>query len=104
MKFQKQGSGYDLKKFFVINPGLSRFICSFSLYANDGRIDDYTYCNQVERGQFRLNQKVGLGIRKGCITVEHRAHFNQIRSILTSVKLTKVPGSDNLMYGNVIIR
>lgn len=75
-----------------------------ALYADDGKIDDYTYCRQVERGNFRLHPKVGLGISKGCITVESQANFNHIHAVLTSVKPIQVPGTDIQAYGKVIVR
>ena len=75
----------------------------FALYADDGQVDDITYCNEVERGNFRLHPKVGLGISKGCITIESHADFNHIRVILKSVKPLKVPNTDILAYGNVVV-
>lgn len=44
----------------------------FALYADDGRIDDYTFCNEIERGNFRLHPKGPRGISKGCIDREQR--------------------------------
>ena len=76
----------------------------FALYANDGRIDDKTYCNHIERGNFRLHPKMGLGISKGCITIENIGHFNQIRMLLKSNKPTKIVGTDLLTYGTVLVR
>lgn len=75
----------------------------FALYANDGRINDFTFCNHVERGHFRLHPKVGLGISKGCITIASQAHFNQLRSILKSVKPVPVAGGIQA-YGKVLVR
>jgi hypothetical protein len=76
----------------------------FSLYANDGRIDDKTYCNQVLRGNFRLHPKLGLGISKGCITIENVSDFNQIRARLKSNKPIKIKGADFFAYGTVIVK
>lgn len=76
----------------------------FSLYADDGRIDDKMYCKQVERGSFRLHPKTGLGISKGCITVESAGHFNQLRAIIKSNTPINVKGTDVLAYGVVVVK
>lgn len=76
----------------------------FSLYANDGRIDDETYCNNVERGNFRLHPKIGLGISKGCITIENPNHFMQIRALLKASAPMKIKGTDILAYGTVVVK
>ncbi len=76
----------------------------FSLYANDGRIDDKTYCNHVGRGNFRLHPKTGFGISKGCITIENPSHFNHIRALLKSSKPMKIKDTDILAYGTVVVK
>lgn len=76
----------------------------FSLYANDGKINDEMYCNEVKRGNFRLHPKVGRGLSKGCITIDKQSEFNIIRSILKSVKKQPIPGSALLAYGKVIVK
>lgn len=76
----------------------------FALYAADSVIDDRTYCNEVERGNFRLHPKVGRGQSKGCITIENIAHFNHIRAILTSATPLTIPGTSHKAYGKVVVK
>lgn len=76
----------------------------FALYANDGRIDDETYCNEVKRGNFRLHPKVGRGISKGCITIDRQSDFNMIFAILKGAPKQTIPGSTLSAYGQVIVR
>ncbi len=76
----------------------------FALYANDGKIDDETYCNEVKRGSFSLHLKVGRGISKGCITIERQSDFNIIRAMLKAVPKQAIPGSTLSAYGKVIVK
>ena len=76
----------------------------FALYADDGRIDDETFCNGVRRGNFRLHPAVGRGLSKGCITIQQQSDFNIIKGMLRGVKNVKVPCTDILTYGKVIVR
>lgn len=76
----------------------------FALYANDGKIDDETYCNEVKRGSFRLHQKVGRGISKGCITIDRQSDFNLIRALLKGSLREEIPGSEFKAYGKVCVR
>jgi hypothetical protein len=76
----------------------------FALYSNDGKIDDETYCNEVKRGNFRLHPKVGRGISKGCITIDHQSDFNTIRAILKGAPKQAIPGSTITAYGKVVVR
>jgi hypothetical protein len=72
----------------------------FALHAIDGKIDDETFCQEVKRGAFRLHPK-GFGISKGCIAIER--HFDQLSTMLRSVKPTAIKGSDLLAYGKVSV-
>lgn len=76
----------------------------FALYANDGKIDDETYCKEVQRGNFRLHPKVGEGISKGCITINRQSDFNTIRDLLRGTSKQAIPGSTLLAYGKVIVK
>lgn len=76
----------------------------FALYAIDQKIDDYTYCNEVERGNFRLHPKGRIGVSKGCIVLEKHADFLQLRAFLTSAKPVPIPGSKLKAYGKVVVR
>lgn len=76
----------------------------FALYADDGRIDDYMLCDEVERGNFRLHPKGVRGISKGCITIESDAHYLQIYTTLKSASPILIPGSQRRAYGKVVVR
>ena len=76
----------------------------FSLYANDGKIDDETFCNKVKRGRFRLHPKGPLGISEGCITIESRADFQRLRIMLKGSSTVSVPGIALKAYGMVVVK
>lgn len=76
----------------------------FALYAIDNRIDDHAYCNEVERGNFRLHPKGPYGISKGCIVINDPAKYSYLRLILKSSKLTPIPGTKHSAYGKVVVR
>lgn len=75
----------------------------FSLFANDGKIDDETFCNKVKRGSFRLHPKGPLGVSEGCITLESNADFQRLRSTLKGMSPISVPGSPLKAYGKIIV-
>ncbi|KAB0634949.1 DUF2778 domain-containing protein [Burkholderia latens] len=75
----------------------------FALYADDGRIDDYTFCNSVTRGEFRLHPKSGTGTSKGCITLENQADFDIVRGMLLGGRGV-IPGTEVRAYGKVTVR
>ena len=53
----------------------------FALFADDGRIDDYTVVDGVRRGNFRMHP----GTRSaGCVTFTKKSDFDEIREILLS--------------------
>lgn len=62
----------------------------FALYRDDGRIDDYTWVNNVERGNFRLHPRGPLGVSLGCITLQHRTDFIAIRQALLCTSQVKL--------------
>ncbi|MDF0607085.1 DUF2778 domain-containing protein [Neisseriaceae bacterium TC5R-5] len=76
----------------------------FALYADDGKIDDKTFCQNVQRGEFRLHPKGPAGISKGCITIEKQSDFNIIYGILKASGKVKIPGTDIYTYGIVTVR
>ncbi len=76
----------------------------FALYANDGKIDDYTFCNKVERGHFRLHPKGPNGLSEGCVTIEERSDFVIIRSMLLRSSMIDVPGSNMKAYGVLVVK
>jgi hypothetical protein len=75
----------------------------FALYAADGRIDDATFCNEVERGNFRLHPKGRLGRSEGCVVIDKAADFEHLRTLLTSVAPSPVPGSTLKAYATLAV-
>ena len=75
----------------------------FSLYADDGKIDDEVFCESVKRSNFRLHPTGPRRISRGCITIETQGDFNFLRTILTAAKKEAIPGSAFLAYGRVVV-
>ncbi|EOE6864824.1 DUF2778 domain-containing protein [Cronobacter dublinensis] len=48
----------------------------FALYRDDGKIDDSTFINGVQRGMFRLHPIGPSGLSKGCITLYSQQDFD----------------------------
>lgn len=71
----------------------------FALYCDDGRIDDYTWVNGVERGNFRLHPASGEGRSLGCITLPSHADFQTIRKALLHTQRISVRNSGLKAYG-----
>jgi hypothetical protein len=61
----------------------------FALYRDDGKIDDHTWINGVERGNFRLHPIGGSGLSLGCITLQSRSQFQTLRQAL--LQTTTIP-------------
>ena len=72
----------------------------FALYADDGMIDDWTFCNNVQRGLFRLHPKGRSGSSQGCIVVDKETDFMSLRSFLL-MQNHKIPGTDIKTYGMI---
>lgn len=68
----------------------------FALYAIDGKIDDITWCNKVQRGNFRLHHG---GNSDGCITVVDAAQYKLLHNRIKAHGASTVSGSDLLAYG-----
>ncbi|MBO1359423.1 DUF2778 domain-containing protein [Acetobacter sacchari] len=54
----------------------------FALYADDGKIDDWTFIQGVKRGNFRLHPVGTLGYSDGCITLSDPGRFTMLRTRL----------------------
>jgi hypothetical protein len=98
---QSGGTKHRLKQFFGMREERDRW---FGLYAADGRVDDKTWCEGVERGQFRLHPKGVAGISQGCIVINSAGQFNHIAAILRSSSKMLVPGIDIRAYGIVSVK
>lgn len=75
----------------------------FALYADDGKIDDVTFCNKVARGMFRLHPKGPMGISKGCITIESGDDFTKISRALKDGETKMIDGGKLKSYGTVLV-
>jgi hypothetical protein len=73
----------------------------FALYRDDGRIDDVTWVNGVERGQFRLHPVGGRGISLGCITLASYTDFETIRRALLHTSTIAARHSGVRAYGTI---
>lgn len=72
----------------------------FALYRADGLLDDYTWINEVKRGNFRLHPVGGQGLSLGCITLQHSSDFALIRDALLATNKV-VMGKGSLTYGEI---
>ncbi|GAB7535998.1 hypothetical protein BGC_22140 [Burkholderia sp. 3C] len=73
----------------------------FALYRDDGLIDDFTWINGVQRGQFRLHPAGGRGISLGCITLPSRVDFQRIRTALRHTVQIPARTSGLRAYGTI---
>lgn len=76
----------------------------FGLFGIDSKIDDFVFCSDVERGNFRLHPKGPLGISEGCITVERENDFLYLRQQLLRNPAQPIPGTRLMAYGKVVVR
>lgn len=76
----------------------------FGLYDQDSKVDDWVFCKDVERGNFRLHPKGRRGISGGCITVERASDFSAVRGLLLKKGGLAIPGSELRAYGVVNVR
>ena len=73
----------------------------FALYRDDGMIDDYTWVNGVERGNFRLHPIGGDGVSLGCITLQNRSDFQTVRRALLHTNTVPVRDTGLRAYGTI---
>lgn len=73
----------------------------FSLYSDDGQIDDFASVGGVLRGQFRLHPG---GNSAGCITLTNSNDFDRLRSLLLETQKAKIPGTNINYYGTVTVK
>lgn len=71
----------------------------FALYRDDGKIDDYTWIEGVQRGNFRLHPVGYYGVSLGCITLAHLSEFYAIRRALLRTDTVLVPNTSLRAYG-----
>lgn len=78
----------------------SKNLIWFALYRVDGNIDDHTFIDAVDRGNFRLHPAGYEGISNGCITLPSPSHFLILRDALLRTPKFQVSGS-LYAYGTV---
>lgn len=72
---------------------------SFAVFTIDSDIDDFMSCENVRRGQFRLQPVGDEGISLGCITVINRSDLKLLRTKILSHS-PKVVGKERVRaYG-----
>lgn len=71
----------------------------FALYRDDGKIDDHTWVNEIQRGNFRLHPASGRGVSLGCITVQNNSDFQAIRRALLHTSIMPVHNTGLRAYG-----
>jgi hypothetical protein len=73
----------------------------FALYREDGSIDDKTFVDAVQRGQFRLHPLGPRRMSTGCIVLQHPTEFEALRAYLLSSAIAHIPGTSMRTYGTV---
>ncbi|MEX0731439.1 MAG: DUF2778 domain-containing protein [Aquisalimonadaceae bacterium] len=76
----------------------------FALYADDGKVDDNTWCEQVKRGQFRLHPKGRSGISQGCIVIDNPRDYQFLGAILRNSQQAVVEGIGLKAWGKVSVK
>ncbi|EGH66721.1 hypothetical protein A253_27474 [Pseudomonas syringae pv. actinidiae ICMP 19102] len=71
----------------------------FSLYRDDGSIDDRTVVNNITRGNFRLHPIGPLGLSEGCVTMTSEIAFNQLSIYLHNMDGDRIPGTEKKYFG-----
>lgn len=73
----------------------------FALYRDDGKIDDNTWVDGIERGNFRLHPIGGGGHSFGCITLQNGSEFQALRQALLHTTTIAIGKSGLRAYGAV---
>jgi type VI secretion system secreted protein Hcp len=92
-------AGQEVEYFNMLLSGSNHFTW-FALYRDDSNIDDYTFIDQVERGNFRLHPAGYKGVSNGCITFINKDHFNILRQAFLNTPAIKISGQLEI-YGTV---
>ena len=67
-------------------------------------LNDLTWVDKVQRGQFRIHP---IGPRKlslGCVTLAHQADFDRLRKKLKAGPIMPIPNGGGNAYGTVTVR
>lgn len=76
----------------------------FALYRNDDVIDDNTFINGIQRGNFRLHPVGRFGRSDGCITLLNVDQFNKLATYLRKQPKSRIPGTAIDYYGTVTVQ
>ncbi|UZS62426.1 DUF2778 domain-containing protein [Pseudomonas syringae] len=71
----------------------------FSLYRDDGHVDDETFVNNVSRQNFRLHPVGPLGLSEGCVTLTSKIAFDLLSIYLRNMDGDRIPGAGQKYYG-----
>lgn len=72
----------------------------FALYREDDQLDDFTFIDEVERGNFRLHPAGSSGNSNGCITFPNHFHYEILRNSLLQTATTRI-SAHLTAYGTV---
>ncbi|WP_244212396.1 DUF2778 domain-containing protein [Buttiauxella izardii] len=75
----------------------------FALFKQDSVMDDYTFVDLFQRGNFRLHplRPDGTGVSDGCITFYNQADFNTIREALLLTQQKNIGSAGLVAYGEI---
>lgn len=75
----------------------------FALFKQDSVMDDYTFVDLFQRGNFRLHplRPDGTGVSDGCITFYNQADFNTLRDALLKTTRKIIDNSGIVAYGEI---
>lgn len=76
----------------------------FALYADDGRVDDETFCDGVRRGEFRLHPIGPSGISRGCIVIRDAGLFPVLAATIRRSATFPVRGTRFRAFGELWVR
>lgn len=65
----------------------------FALYRHDAQIDDFTFIEHVQRGNFRLHPAGYRGVSEGCITLPYLSDFLLLHNALLNTSTLQVTAS-----------
>jgi hypothetical protein len=71
----------------------------FSLYRDDGVIDDLTSMNNIQRGAFRIHPAGPKRISQGCVTLDSQIAFHELRQSIKNKSGETLPGRGIKYYG-----
>lgn len=75
----------------------------FALYRQDLNVDDYTFVDAFERGNFRLHplRPDGSGESDGCVTFYHRFDFDLVRKALLRTSRQPIRDTNIIAFGEL---